>query len=52
MEIWQHWTEVGEERGMKHPWMKLWYGGKEILIKKEFDLTHKENIEKNKEALR
>ena len=32
--------------------MKLWYRGKEILIKKVFDLTHKENIEKNKEALR
>ena len=37
---------------MNHPWMKLWYRGKEILIKKVFHLTHKENIEKAKEALK
>ena len=32
--------------------MKLWYIRKEILIKKVFYLTHKETIEKIKEALR
>ena len=35
-----------------HPWMKLWYRGKGILIKKVFHLTQKENIEKTKEVLR
>ena len=30
--------------------MKLWYRGKEVLIKILFHLTHKENIEKTKEV--
>ena len=34
------------------PWMKLWFRGKEVLIKKVFHLTHKENIKKTKELLR
>ena len=32
--------------------MKLWYRGKEFLIKKVFHLTYKENIKKSKEVLR
>ena len=32
--------------------MKFTLTGKEILIKKVFHLTHKENIEKNKEVRR
>ena len=32
--------------------MKLTLTGKEILINKVFRLTHKENIEENKEVLR
>ena len=35
-----------------HPRMKLWYTGKEVLIKKMFHLTHKENIKKITEVLR
>ena len=31
--------------------MKLWYGGKEVLINKVFDLTHYENIRKTKETI-
>ena len=32
--------------------MKLWYRGEEVIIKKVFYLTHKENIKKTKEVLR
>ena len=32
--------------------MKLWYRGKEFVMKKVFHLAHKENIEKTKEVLR
>ena len=37
--------------GANHPWMELWYRGKEVLINKGFDLTHKENIKKTREAI-
>ena len=38
--------------GANHPWMKLAYRDKEILIKKMFHFTNKENIKKTKEVLR
>lgn len=41
--------EVGRAN---HPWIKLWYGGKKVLINKMFDLTLKENNKKTREALR
>ena len=31
--------------------MKLWYGGKEVLINKVFDLAHYENIRKTRETI-
>ena len=34
-----------------HPWMKLWYRDKEILIYKMLDLTHEENIKKTKKGI-
>ena len=34
--------------GANHPRMKLWYRGEEVLIKKVFHLTQKENIKKTK----
>ena len=37
--------------GGNHPCMKLWYRGKEILLNEVFDLTHKENIRKTKDAI-
>ena len=30
-------------RGANHPQIKLWYRSEEVLIKKAFHLTHKEN---------
>ena len=43
---------VGEGEGANHPWMKLTYRDKEVLVKKMFHLTNKENIKKTKEVLR
>ena len=31
--------------------MKLWYRGKDELLSKMFDLTHKEIVEKTREAI-
>ena len=39
-------------RGTNHPWMRLWYRGEEVLVKKVFHLTDKENIKKTREVLR
>ena len=39
-----------EHNGGDQLWMKLWYRGKDVLINKMFDLTHKENVEKTREA--
>ena len=44
--------KFSKEGETNHRWMKLWYRGKEILIKRVFHLIHKENIEKTKEVLR
>ena len=44
---------VGERKGgTNHPSIKLCYICKEILIKKVFHLTLKENLQKTKEVLR
>ena len=32
--------------------MKLWYRGEEVIIKKVFYLTHKENIKKTKGSIK
>ena len=44
--------KFSKEEGTNHPQIKLWYRGKEMLIKKVFHLTHKENIGETMEVLR
>ena len=48
--LFDHFEEgtILKRAGTNHPRMKLWYRGEEVLIKKVFHLTQKENIKKTK----